>query len=125
MPRHILVITNGTNTVTLPVTKRITHSGSFEGTETVMADGTEKCDITGFRMTITYAYSYIPAADMAALHMLLRSGKYFTCTYLDVDNAEKTAAFKISYPQTDVFMYKGDVAVWQNASITLTAKGVI
>lgn len=124
MLKHRLIITDGNIVVTMPTTKNITHGGELEGVETTMSDGTKKTDVVGFRLAVTYSYTYIPAEDLATLHKLLRSGKYFSCTYLDVDNVEKTAVFSISYPQTSVFMYKNGVAVWHNATITLSSKEV-
>lgn len=125
MNRHKLVIATDTESVTLPVTKSISVSGKLESTEIIMANGTTKYDVVGFRKKITYSYRYIAADVMANLHMLLRNNVFFNCTYLDVDNVEKTEVFKISYPETSVFMYKDGVAVWQDAVLTLTARDLM
>ncbi len=123
--RHRLVISNGTISVTLPSVKNIVYTGTLEGDETIMADGSETTDVIGFRPQITYTYDYVPASDLATLHTLLKGNKYLTCTYLDDSNTEVTAVCKVSYPTPTIFKYKGDVAVWHNVSIVLTSRTVI
>lgn len=125
MQKHRLIISNSAQTITLPVTKNIVHSGEYEGQEVKMADGTLKYDALGFRLIITYSYTYLPASVMSELHSMLRKGKIFQCTYIDVDNTEKTGDFVLSYPQTTIFMYKNNVPVWKDATLQLKAKVVI
>ncbi len=125
MENHRLTVSDGTSTVTLPCTKNIVHGGSLESTDVIMASGKIKSDIIGFRQSITYVYSYIPAQEMAKLHDMLRRRKFFECKFLDIDNIEKTGIFKIDYPKTNLFMYKKGVAVWKDATLLLTSQEVI
>ncbi len=121
---HALVITSEDTTITFPTTKRIQHGGELEGAETVMSDGTLVFDVTGFRKNIKYSWDYIPQSVFDAFIPLLRKHKYFSCTYLDIDNTEKTAMFKIEYPTPEAWKLTANGAIWHNVSLNMTAKDV-
>lgn len=121
MAKHELKI----GTLTLPYTSKITYAGEIVGTETQMASGALVSDIIGFRPTITYTYDYLPATTMQALHALLRTARYFSCKYINPEGSVVTASCKVDYPSADYWIYRGGVAVWHNAVITLTRREVI
>ena len=124
--KHQLKITHGDTEIVFPVTTNITHGGELEGTESKMADGMLTYDVLGFRAVVAYKYDYLPQLVFDALIPLLRGHRYLTATVLDVDNAEKTSLYSVSYPTAKAFrLTKGGKAVWHDVEIKLTAKEVI
>ncbi len=122
---HMLVISDGINTVTFPKTRNITHAGELEGTATVMSDGTEMFDVVGFRKNVTYVYDYVPQAIFDDLMPMLRRRRYVTATVLDVDNKVRTQLYSVIYPTAEAYKLTENGAVWHNVKIVLKAKEVV
>lgn len=122
---HVLVISADGVSVTFPRTTKIQHGGYLEGEETVMADGSLMFDVTGFRQNLIYTWDYVPQKVFDELFPLLRKHKYLECKYLDVDNTEKTAKFKIEYPTPEAWKLTANGAIWHNVSLNMTAKDVV
>ena len=122
---HKLVVTDGSAVVNFPKTRRISHSGTLEGEETVMSDGTEVFDAIGFRKSVTYGYDWLPQSVFDVLIPMLRNTKYLTVTYLDLDNEEKTGLFSIEYPTAEAFkLTDSGGAVWHNVTLSMRAREV-
>ena len=119
-----ITISDGTTTITMPMTKSVTDAGSVETKETKMAGGRITRKVIGFRPGFKYIYDYIPVATITALSALLRTGEFLTVTYFDTDSTAKSGTFSISYPAPTLFAYIDGVAVFHNFELTITAQEV-
>ena len=119
-----ITISDGTTTITMPITKDVTDAGELVYKETTMASGRIVRKIIGFRPGFKYVWDYVPTATITALSALLRTGGFFTVTYFDTDGTAKTGTFSISYPAPSLFGYVDGVAVFHNFELTITAQGV-
>lgn len=120
-----LTISDGVTTITMPRVKKITVGGQEVANTATMASGKIVKDIIGHRVVVTAVWDYVPAADMAALHTMLRQGGFFTVGYPDPDGTDKSADFSVSYPTTGVFKFVSGVAMWHGVTLTMTAQEVV
>lgn len=120
-----ITISNGVTTITMPRTRHVVDAGANVDVVSTMASGLEVCDRKGFRPGFTYTWDYVPAATITALITMLRTGKYFTVNYFDVDGTDQSGVFSIDYPSFEVFAFRNGVAVWHNCSITIRSQGVV
>ena len=118
-----LKIITDTRKITLPRCY-YTVGGEKVSKKVQMASGKIVQDVTGTRKTITGSWEYIPADDLKDLVLAIRSGKFLQVEYLDVDNEVKTGYFLIDPPQPSVFKYRGDIAVWVNVTLKMSAQEV-
>lgn len=119
-----ITISNGTTTITMPRTKKVSDAGELVFAEKTMASGLRVRDIKGFRPGFKYEWDYVPATTVTALISLLRTGGFFTVNYFDVDGTDKTGVFSIDYPSPGVFKFKDGVAMWHGFTLVLKAQGV-
>lgn len=120
-----ITISNGVTTVTMPRTKKVSDAGSPEYKEVKMAGGKIVRELIGFRPGFKYEWDYVPAADIAALATMLRTGGFFTVGYFDVDGTDGSGTFSVSYPSVEVFRFRNGVAVWHNCSLTIMSQEVV
>ena len=119
-----ITISDGITTITMPKTRKITASGDLVEVETAMASGKLVSDVIGHRAVVTATWDYVPAATMAALTTMLRTGAYLTVGYPDPDGTDKSAKFKISIPSPGIFKFVSGVPMWHGISITMKAQEV-
>jgi len=119
-----ITISNGITTITMPGTRKVSDAGSLVYRETQMASGKIVRDIKGFRAGFKYDWDYVPAATIASLATLLRSGSFFAVNYFDIDGTDGTGTFSVSYPAFEVFGFVGGVAMWHNCSLVIQAQEV-
>lgn len=119
-----ITISNGTTTITMPRTRKVMDAGEIIYAEKTMASGALVRDIMGFRAGFTYEWDWVPAETITALTTMLRAGGFFTVNYFDVDGADKTGLFSVSYPSFEVFAFRKGVAMWHNCTLTIKAQGV-
>lgn len=120
-----ITISNGTTTITMPKVKKITVGGEEVANETVMASGKKVKDVIGYRAVVSADWDYVPAATMAALTTMLRTGGYFTVGYPDPDGTDKSAKFSISIPSPGIFKFNGTTPFWHGVSLDMTAQEVV
>lgn len=119
-----ITISDGSTTITMPMTKDITDAGALECKEKTMIGGRTVRKIVGFRPGFKYVWDYVPAATITALASMLRTGTFFTVGYFDIDGTVKSGAFSISYPAPTLFGYIDGVPVFHNFELTITAQEV-
>ena len=119
-----LTINDGTTTITMPKVKKIAVSGELVEVETPMASGKLVSDVIGHRAVVSATWDYVPAATMAALTTMLRTGAYLTVGYPDPDGTDKSAKFKISIPSPGIFKFVSGVPMWHSVALTMKAQEV-
>lgn len=120
-----ITISDGTTTITMPRTKKVSDAGELVYTEKQMASGLRVRDIKGFRPGFKYEWDFVPATTATALMQLLRTGGFFTVNYFDVDGADKSGTFSIDYPSPGVFKFKDGVAMWHGFTLAIKSQGVV
>lgn len=121
----MIIISNGTTDITMPLIKKISVGGQEVANEVTMASGKLVKDIIGHRVIVNAEWDYVPASQIANLVTMLRAGGYFAVTYPDPSGENKSGNFSISYPQTRIFKYVDGVPMWHGVSLTMTAQEVI
>ena len=119
-----ITISDGTTTITMPRTRKVSDAGSMEYKEITMASGKRVQEMKGFRPGFTYKWDYVPAATIMALITMLRAGGFYTVGYFDLDGTDKSGVFSVSYPTHEVFKFKEGVAMWHNCTLTISAQEV-
>ena len=119
-----ITISNGTTTITMPKTSEVVDAGEVLFKENTMANGNLVRSIKGFRAGFTYVWDYLPADTITQLIAFVRTGGFFTVSYFDVDGAEKSGTFALSYPTFAVFGFKNGTAIWHNCTLTIKAQEV-
>jgi len=119
-----ITISDGTTTITMPRTKKVTDAGEWEYDEIKMASKKVVREMTGFRIGFTYEWDYVQASLIATLKTLLRAKTFFTVTYFDIDGATGSGTFSVSYPAPEVFKFKNGIAMWHNFKLTIKAQEV-
>lgn len=119
-----ITISNGVTTITMPRV-RISVGGEEVCKESTMASGKRVKDVKGYRAVIAAAWDWLPAETITALHAMLRGGGYFSVTYPDPVDGQKTGSFSVSYPTTKIFRFAGTEARWHDVSLTMTAQEVV
>ncbi len=120
-----ITISDGVTTIIMPKVRKVSVGGAEVAKEVTMASGKMVKDVLGHRTVITAEWDYVPAATMAALINLLRTGGYFTVGYPDPDGTDKSGAFSISYPKPGIFKFKSGVPMWHGVKLTMTAQEVV
>lgn len=120
-----ITISNGTTTITMPRTKKVSDAGTVEAKDIPMAGGKTVREVIGFRKGYKYTWDYVPAATITALSVMLRSGGFFTVGYFDIDGTDGSGTFSVSYPSLEVFKFVNGLAMWHNCSITIKAQEVV
>jgi len=121
-----ITISNGTTTITMPITFTVSDAGAPEYKEITMAGGKKVREMIGFRPGFKYEWDYVPADMITALIAMLRTGAFFTVGYFDLDGADKTGTFSVSYPSFELFTFESDgTGVWHKCSLTITAQEVV
>jgi len=119
-----ITISDGITTITMPKTRKITASGEIVENETQMASGKMVSAVVGHRATLSVSWDYVPAATMAALTTMLRTGAYLTVGYPDPDGTDKSAKFKISIPSPGIFKFVSGDPMWHGISLSMKAQEV-
>jgi len=120
-----ITISNGTTTITMPKTRKVSDASAPEFKEIKMAGGKVVREMLGFRKGYKYSWDYVPAATITALTTMLRTGGFFTVGYFDTDSTIGNGTFSVSYPSLEVFKFIDGVAMWHNCSITIMAQEVV
>ncbi len=120
-----ITINDGTTTITMPKTRKISVGGKIDSTETEMASGKRVAEVKGCRVVINAEWDYVPAATMAALTAMLRKGLFFTVGYPDPDGTDKSAKFSISIPTPGIFKFVSGAPMWHGVSLVMTAQEVV
>ena len=121
-----ITISNGTTTITMPITFTVSDAGAPEYKEIKMAGGKIVREMIGFRPGFKYEWDYVPADTITALVAMLRAGGFYTIGYFDLDGTDKTGVFSVSYPAFELFSFESDgTGVWHKCSLTITAQEVV
>lgn len=119
-----ITIYSGTESIVMPQV-RYTLSAEEEADETTMMSGRIVKDILGYRTVIDAEWDWVPAADLAKLISLIRTGTFLETEYQDVDGQTKKEKFKFSQPEPEVFTFQEDgTAVWHTVKLKMTAQEV-
>lgn len=118
-------ISDGVTTITMPRTRNVSDAGAVEYREITMAGGKTVREMIGFRPGFSYTWDYVPADTVRALADLLRTGKFLTVEYFDLDGNDKIGVFSVSYPAPKVFAFRNGVAVWHDFTLTIKAQEVV
>lgn len=114
----------GTTTIEMPKIN-YTLTNQEESEETTTMSGKIVKDILGYRTVIEAEWDYVPAADLANLATLARSGKFVEVEYQDLAGNTQKEKFKLSQPEPEVFKYlKDGTAVWYKVKLKMTAQEV-
>lgn len=120
-----ITIYNGTVTVTMPPTRKITVGGEEVCNEIPMASGKMVKDVLGYRAVVSADWDYVPVDTMTTLTTMLRAGGYFTVGYPDPDGTDKSAKFSVSLPTTGIFKFNGTTPFWHGVSLKMSAQEVV
>lgn len=112
-----------TASITLPRTKNISVGAQPISKSVTMASGKIVKDIIGYRTNIKAAWDYMPAAAVASLIGILRSGGFCFVEYPS-PAGDASGHFEIDYPSMSVFSFKNGVAVWHAVTLSMTAQEV-
>lgn len=119
-----IIITDGTNTVTLR--NDLVYQIEYEevGTTKTMASGKIVKDIVGFRPVLNIPTGYVALNDIQTLKRMINSGKFLKITYPGVEGDE-ARLFAVSSPVFKSFKYGEDgVSVWYGVELHCMAQEV-
>lgn len=97
--------------------------GTPEYIETKMANGDYVRDITGWRRTIYAVWEWVPAETIVALLSQVRTCRYLTVEYEDIDGMQ-TEEFSVSIGNQRIFKFVNGDPMWANVELTATARKV-
>lgn len=120
-----ITITGGGSTVTLLTDLEFTIAPAIVMNTAKMASGVEVRDIIGERVDLTIPTGYLPAADLATLRGMIRTGGTVTIRYPGLDG-DKSGKFFLDMPEFKSFKYGADgVTLWYGVTLKATGAEVV
>ena len=119
-----IIIAKGTQSVTMPLVRSITYSGTSEEVQATMASQQIVTDVVGFRPSVTAEWDWVPADTITALNALLQLGGFFTVTH-PTPSGEVTESMIVSFPEFKIFAFRNGVPIWHDVRLTMQAQEVI
>lgn len=120
-----IVISDGTNSVTLKSDLIFTLSYEDVSTETVMASGRICIDVVGVRPVLTVPVGWISPADLVVLKNMINTRHILDVTYPSIGGVE-SGKFIVSQPTYKTCRYTDNgVDIWLGMELTMRGQGVI
>jgi len=118
-----IIITDGTNTVTLKNNLEFTITPKDIGPQTTMVSGKTVFDIVGVKNTLSIP-AWLPAEDVVKLRAMIRTKHVLTVTYPSPEG-DQTKLFLFEEPVWKPFRYgNSGVEIWYSTVLELTQQGV-
>lgn len=119
-----IMITDGTNTVTLSKDLVFTLAPKTVGSTATMVSGKTVKDVTGTKDTLEVPIGWLAPAELVKLKGMIDSGLPLTVTYPGVGGIE-TGEFFVGQPVYKTCRYTNDgVDIWLGVTLSMEMVGV-
>ncbi len=119
-----IIITDGSNTVTLPAGTEYSITRERIGSEGTASDGSTVLDILGYKVTVSVSTVKLSKAMLGVLVGMIENSPFLSLTYPDISGSV-TADFLFEMPELKAFEFDEDgVSEWYGITLTATGKEV-